>query len=62
MTSRAARETTSGSRSLPDTPAPTSVNEERAYYRGAREIAQAAMSIAAEICIYTNANLSFEEL
>jgi len=28
----------------------------------AREIAQAAMSIAADICIYTNANLSFEEL
>jgi len=28
----------------------------------AREIAQAAMGIAAEICIYTNANLTFEEL
>jgi len=28
----------------------------------AKEIAQAAMSIAADICIYTNANLSFEEL
>jgi len=28
----------------------------------AKEIAQAAMGIAAEICIYTNANLSFEEL
>jgi ATP-dependent HslUV protease subunit HslV len=29
---------------------------------GAREIAEAAMKIAGEICIYTNANLSFEEL
>ena len=28
----------------------------------AKEIAQAAMTIAADICIYTNANLSFEEL
>ncbi|HEY8211374.1 MAG TPA: ATP-dependent protease subunit HslV [Myxococcaceae bacterium] len=28
----------------------------------AKEIAQAAMGIAADICIYTNANLSFEEL
>ena len=28
----------------------------------AREIAEAAMKIAGEICIYTNANLSFEEL
>lgn len=28
----------------------------------AREIATAAMTIAADICIYTNANLSFEEL
>lgn len=28
----------------------------------AREIAQEAMTIAADICIYTNANLSFEEL
>ncbi|HVE81459.1 MAG TPA: ATP-dependent protease subunit HslV [Myxococcales bacterium] len=28
----------------------------------AREIAQEAMAIAADICIYTNANLSFEEL
>src|SRR3954468_19405265 len=27
-----------------------------------REIAQAALGIAAEICIYTNTNLSFEEL
>jgi ATP-dependent HslUV protease subunit HslV len=29
---------------------------------GAREIAEAAMKIAGEICIYTNGNLSFEEL
>jgi ATP-dependent HslUV protease, peptidase subunit HslV len=28
----------------------------------AKEIAQEAMKIAADICIYTNANLSFEEL
>lgn len=28
----------------------------------AKEIAQASLSIAAEICIYTNTNLSFEEL
>ena len=28
----------------------------------AREIAQAALGIAADICIYTNANLTFEEL
>ena len=28
----------------------------------AKEIAQASMTIAADICIYTNANLSFEEL
>ena len=27
-----------------------------------REVAEAAMKIAAEICIYTNANLTFEEL
>ena len=27
-----------------------------------REIAQHAMTIAAEICIYTNANLTIEEL
>jgi len=27
-----------------------------------REIAQHAMAIAAEICIYTNANLTIEEL
>ena len=29
---------------------------------GAREIAEQAMAIAAEICIYTNANLTIEEL
>ena len=29
---------------------------------GAREIAEAALGIAADICIYTNANLTFEEL
>src|SRR5262249_9536415 len=29
---------------------------------GAREIAQAALEIAADICVYTNANLTFEEL
>jgi ATP-dependent HslUV protease, peptidase subunit HslV len=29
---------------------------------GARAIAEKAMSIAAEICIYTNTNISFEEL
>jgi ATP-dependent HslUV protease subunit HslV len=28
----------------------------------AREIAEAAMKIASEICIYTNANLTFEEI
>ncbi len=28
----------------------------------AREIAEQAMAIAAEICIYTNANLTIEEL
>jgi ATP-dependent HslUV protease subunit HslV len=28
----------------------------------AREIAAAALGIAADICIYTNANLTFEEL
>ena len=29
---------------------------------GAREVAEAAMKIAADICVYTNANISFEEL
>ncbi len=29
---------------------------------GAREIAEQAMAIAGEICIYTNANLTVEEL
>ena len=28
----------------------------------ARQIAEEAMKLAAEICIYTNANLTFEEL
>jgi ATP-dependent HslUV protease, peptidase subunit HslV len=28
----------------------------------AREIAETAMSLAAEICIYTNSNLTIEEL
>jgi ATP-dependent HslUV protease subunit HslV len=28
----------------------------------AKDIAQAAMEIAADICIYTNQNFSFEEL
>jgi ATP-dependent HslUV protease subunit HslV len=29
---------------------------------GAREIAERAMAIAADICVYTNASVSFEEL
>jgi len=29
---------------------------------GAREIVEKAMKIASEICIYTNANISLEEL
>ena len=29
---------------------------------GARAVAEAALGIAADICIYTNANLTFEEL
>ena len=29
---------------------------------GARQIAEVALGIAADICIYTNRNLSFEEL
>ena len=29
---------------------------------GTREVAEAAMKIAADICIYTNANIAFEEL
>ena len=29
---------------------------------GAREVAEAAMKIAADICIYTNSNIAFEEL
>jgi ATP-dependent HslUV protease, peptidase subunit HslV len=29
---------------------------------GAREIAETAMRIAADICIYTNTNLTIEEL
>ena len=33
-----------------------------AHSRLARQIAEEAMKLAAEICIYTNANLTFEEL
>jgi ATP-dependent HslUV protease subunit HslV len=29
---------------------------------GARDVAEAAMKVASEICIYTNANIAFEEL
>jgi len=29
---------------------------------GAREVAEAAMKVASDICIYTNSNIAFEEL